>query len=174
MTPEEIRSLYDFNSWANRRTLDACAALTPEQFTRDLGSSFHSVCGTLAHILQAEVIWLERFESRSHGVPVLLAIAQFVDLDGLRAAWANTEARLAVCVRSLTQADLARVIEYKTTSGVPQREPLWQPLLHLVNHGTYHRGQITTLLRQLGAQPAVLDMINFFRERNAAAGAAVA
>lgn len=171
MTPEEIRSLYDYNSWANHRALDACASLTPEQFTRDLGSSLHSVCGTLAHILQAEVIWLERFEGRSHGVPVLLDIAQFTDFEGLRAVWPKTEAGLTSFVRRLTQADLDRAIEYKTTRGVACREPLWQPLLHLINHGTFHRGQVTALLRQLGAQPVPLDMINFFRERNAAAGA---
>jgi uncharacterized damage-inducible protein DinB len=172
MTPEEVRSLYDYNSWANHRTLEACAPLTPEQFLRDMGSSFHSVCSTLAHILQAEHIWLQRFEGRSQGVPMLLDTVQFTDLGGLRAAWVETEAGLAGCVRRLTQADLDRVIEYKTTKGVPCREPLWQPLLHLVNHGTFHRGQVTALLRQLGAQPSPLDLINFFRERNAAAGAA--
>ncbi|MGA2484172.1 MAG: DinB family protein [Candidatus Acidiferrales bacterium] len=174
MTPEEIRTLYDFNSWANHRTLEACAQLTPQQFLRDIRSSFRSVRDTLAHILEAERIWLQRFEGRSASVPVLLDAAQFADLKSLRTRWARTEAGLARFLRGLTQADLDRVIEYKTTKGVLCREPLWQPLLHLVNHGTYHRGQITTLLRQLGAQPAVLDMINFFRERNAAAGAAVA
>ena len=65
MTPEEIRTLFAYDAWANGRTLDACAALTPEQFTRDLGSSFRSVRDTLAHILGAQWIWLERFHGRS-------------------------------------------------------------------------------------------------------------
>jgi uncharacterized damage-inducible protein DinB len=172
MTPEEVRSLYDYNSWANHRTLEACAQLTPEQFLRDMHSSFTSVRDTLAHILGAEHIWLQRLEGHSVSVLVALDTAQFTDPESLRAAWPKTEAKLDDLVRRLTVADLARVIEYKTMKGVLCREPLWQPLLHLVNHGTYHRGQIAAFLRQLGAQPAPLDMINFFRERSKAEGAA--
>ena len=65
MSPEETRQLYDFNAWANRRSLSAAAALTPEQFTKPMGSSFSSVRDTLAHIFGAEWIWLERFQGRS-------------------------------------------------------------------------------------------------------------
>lgn len=172
MTPDEVRSLYDYNSWADHRTLEACAQLTPEQFLRDLCSSFRSVRDTLVHILEAEHIWLQRFEGRPASALVLLDAAQFADLESVRTRWVQTEAGLARFLRGLAQADLERALAYTTTSGVPRREPLWQPLLHLVNHGTYHRGQITAFLRQLGAQPAALDMINFFRERHAAAGAA--
>jgi uncharacterized damage-inducible protein DinB len=74
----------------------------------------------------------------------------------------------------LTQEDLDRVVEYKTiTSGV-FRNALSQALQHAVNHGTYHRGQITTLLRQLEAKPLGTDLIYFHRERavNTAASAA--
>src|SRR5437868_10212520 len=65
MTPEEVRILYDYNAWANHRELDAASALTPELFTKPLGSSFSSVRDTLAHICGAEWIWLERFQGRS-------------------------------------------------------------------------------------------------------------
>ena len=59
MTPEEVRNLYDYNAWANRRQMNAASALTPEQFTKPLGSSFSSVRDTLAHICGAEWIWDE-------------------------------------------------------------------------------------------------------------------
>ena len=65
MNAEDIRNLFEYNAWANHRSLEAAAALTPEQFTRDLGSSFKSVRDTLAHIAAAEWIWLERFHGRS-------------------------------------------------------------------------------------------------------------
>ena len=65
MTPEEMRTLYDYNAWANHRSLDAAANLTSEQFTKPMGSSFWSVRDTLAHICGAEWIWLERFQGRS-------------------------------------------------------------------------------------------------------------
>ena len=68
----------------------------------------------------------------------------------LRAKWAEQEARLLAFVGRLTQEDLNRVMEYKTLKFGVYKNPLWQSMQHVVNHGTYHRGQITTLLRQLG------------------------
>src|SRR5438105_6423350 len=65
MSPQEIQLLFDYNSWANHRTLGAAEKLTPEQFTQPMGSSFTSVRDTLAHIYGAESVWLERFHGRS-------------------------------------------------------------------------------------------------------------
>ena len=169
MTPEDIRSLYDYNSWANRRELDAAAALTPEQFTKPLGSSFASVRDTLAHICGAEWIWLERFQGRS---PASLPdTSQFNDVASLRAHWEELESRLMKFVRGLKQTDLDRTLEYKTLKFGVYKNPLWQSMQHVVNHGTYHRGQITTMLRQHGAQPVLTDLMHFYREREVAASA---
>jgi uncharacterized damage-inducible protein DinB len=167
MTPEEMRVLYDYNAWANRRSLGAAASLTAEQFTKPMGSSFGSVRDTLAHILSAEWIWLERFEGRSPASPPDLS--QFQDVPSLQAKWAEQESRLLAFVRKLTQDDLNRILEYKTLKSGAFRNPLWQSLQHLVNHGSYHRGQVTTLLRQLGAQPVSTDLIHFYREHAVAA-----
>ncbi len=167
MTPEEMKTLYDYNAWANRREMDAASALTNEQFTKQLGSSFSSVRDTLAHIFGAEWIWLERFQGRS---PASLPdVAQYADLPSLRAAWLEHEARLLGFVGGLKQEDLNRVMEYKTLKFGTYSNPLWQSMQHLVNHGTYHRGQITTMLRQLGAQPILTDLMHFYRERSVAA-----
>ncbi|MFI5058232.1 MAG: DinB family protein [Candidatus Acidiferrales bacterium] len=169
MSPEDIRQLYDYNAWANRRAMEATAAITPEQFTKPLGSSFASVRDTLAHIHGAEWIWLERFQGRS---PASLPDGkEFTNLASLRERWLEHEARLLSFVRGLTQADLDRVMEYKTLKFGVYRNPLWQSMQHLVNHGTYHRGQVTTLLRQLGAQPILTDLMHFYRERATAASA---
>jgi uncharacterized damage-inducible protein DinB len=169
MSPEDMRQLYDYNAWANRRTMEAAGALTPEQFTKPLGSSFSSVRDTLAHIYGAEWIWLERFQGRS---PASLPdTGQFANLVSLRERWLEQEALLLGFVRGLTQADLNRMMEYKTLKFGVYRNPLWQSMQHLVNHGTYHRGQVTTLLRQLGAQPILTDLMHFYRERATAAGA---
>lgn len=169
MTPEEMRTLYDYNAWANHRSLDAAANLTSEQFTKPMGSSFGSVRDTLAHICGAEWIWLERFQGRS---PASLPdSAEFADVDGLRAKWAEQEARLLAFVAQLKQEDLNRVLEYKTLKFGVYKNPLWQSMQHVVNHGTYHRGQVTTLLRQLGAQPILTDLMHYYRERATAASA---
>ena len=65
MNAEDFRLLYDYNSWANHRTLDACSQLNDEQFTRDMGSSFRSVRDTLVHVMLVEWLWLERWHGRS-------------------------------------------------------------------------------------------------------------
>jgi len=169
MNIEDVRTLYDYNSWANHRALEACAAVTPEQFTRDLGSSFRSLRDTLAHIYGAEWIWLERWHGR---IPTGLPSAtDFPDLETTRRRFAEIDRDLLDYVASLTAGDLQRVIEIRTTAGVPYAQPLWQMLQHLVNHGTYHRGQVTTLLRQLGAKAVSTDLIGFYRERAAQAKA---
>jgi uncharacterized damage-inducible protein DinB len=169
MTPEEMRGLYDYNAWANHRALDAASGLTNEQFTKAMGSSFGSVRDTLAHICGAEWIWLERFQGRS---PASFPdAAEFGDVDGLRAKWAEQEGRLLKFVGALAQEDLNRVMEYKTLKFGVYRNPLWQSMQHVVNHGTYHRGQITTLLRQLGAQPILTDLMHYYRERATAVNA---
>jgi uncharacterized damage-inducible protein DinB len=169
MTPEETRLLYDYNAWANHRAMEAASNLTAEQFVQPMGSSFSSVRDTLAHIYGAEWIWLERFQGRSPSA--LPETTEFKDVVSLRERWNEQETRLLGFVRGLTQTDLDRGMEYKTLKFGVYRNPLWQSMQHLVNHGTYHRGQVTTLLRQLGAQPMQSDLIHFYRERAATAGA---
>jgi uncharacterized damage-inducible protein DinB len=163
MTVDDYRQLYEYDSWANQRTLGSCAPLTPEQFTRDLHSSFPSVRDTLAHIYGAEWLWLERWHERIP--PSLPSAADFPDLQTLRARWLDHQRNLDAYIASLTSAELERVIKYKNTRGTPFEGPIGPMLRHVVNHSTYHRGQIVTMLRQLGAKPATTDLIAFYRQR---------
>lgn len=89
----------------------------------------------------------------------------------LQAKWAEQEGQLLAFVSKLTQEDLNRVLEYKTLKFGVYKNPLWQSMQHVVNHGTYHRGQVTTMLRQLGAKAILTDLMHFYRERAVAAGA---
>jgi uncharacterized damage-inducible protein DinB len=159
MTPKEMGALYDFNDWANRRVLDSCAALAPEQFTQNLGSSFPSVRDTLAHIMGAEWIWLERWNGRSPaGLP---PGSEFADLAALRARWEVLGAELLDFVREVTASELDQVIEYRNFKGKPFSYPLSAMLQHVVNHGSYHRGQIAAMLRQLGAKARSTDLLRY-------------
>jgi uncharacterized damage-inducible protein DinB len=169
MNPAEMMGLYEYNAWADRRVLDAASALTPEQFTKPLGSSFSSVRDTLAHIYGVEWLWLERFQGRSPSS--LPDVKEFENIDQLKPKWIAFEPTLLNFVRSLTQQDMDRVMEYKTMKFGVYKNALWQSMMHLVNHGTYHRGQVTTMLRQLGAHPILTDLMHFYRERSNAASA---
>jgi uncharacterized damage-inducible protein DinB len=169
MNPQEMLTLYEFNAWADRRMLEAASTLTRDQFTKPLGSSFSSVRDTVVHIYGVEWLWLERFQGRS---PAAIPNNQeFADITKLKASWSTFEHVLLDFVRGLSQVDLDRVMEYKTMKFGVYKNPLWISMLHLVNHGTYHRGQVTTMLRQLGGQPILTDLMHFYRERATAANA---
>lgn len=162
----DIRALYDFNSWANQRTREACASLSNEQLTRDLASSFRSVRDTLVHLYSGEWVWLERWRGNS---PIAFpSAADFPDLAAIELRWAEIDRGLHEFVAGLKADDLTRTLKYRLMSGKEMESPYWQMLQHLANHGTYHRGQIATMLRQLGAKPNSTDLIAFYRERAAA------
>jgi uncharacterized damage-inducible protein DinB len=169
VTPELLKALFQYNLWADRRTLDACAALTNEQFTRDLGSSFGSVRDTLVHLYGAEWAWNERFQGRSPSV--FPPASAYPDLASVRAKLEDMDRHYVEYVAKLTPQDLERVLQYKSFAGGEFANPLWQSLHHLTNHSTYHHGQIATLLRQLGAKPVSTDMIGFYREQAAGTSA---
>ena len=166
MTRADVQNLIDYNYWARDRLLEAVDQLTPEQFTRDLGSSFRSVRDTLAHLHAAEWVWYRRWEGESPAA--LLPAERFPDAAAVRAAWRDLEGQIRAYFGPLDDRALERVIEYKSTAGVPGASMLWQMLQHVVNHSTYHRGQVTTMLRQLGATPPkAMDLIAYYRERSA-------
>lgn len=164
MTMNDVRTLLDFHYWARDRALDGARALTSEQFTRDLGSSFPSVRDTLVHMYSAEWAWYQRWQGTSPTAP--LSADQYADVAALDVAWRDHESKMRAFLESLGEEGLGRVFEYKTLAGQAGRSPFWQMLQHVVNHGSYHRGQVTTMLRQLGAAPAKsVDLIAFYRER---------
>ena len=163
MDRRDIGMLYDYNAWANARVLRAVEPLTPEAFLRDLKSSFPSVRDTLAHVLGAEWIWLRRWHGDSP--TQILAAADFPTLDGLKDRYAAVEKERRVFLESLTERRLTKSFNYKDVAGKAHTLLLVQSLQHVVNHGTYHRGQITTMLRQIGATPVSTDLARFYLER---------
>lgn len=161
----EIRELYAFNRWANQRVLESLASLSAEEFSRDMKSSHPSVRETLLHIMASEWIWLSRWlgtsptampqEWRSFGLPQIVT------------AWEELYRAQQSFLEKLSDADLDRVIDYRNLKGEPHSNPLWQLLRHMVNHSSYHRGQITTMLRQLGHTPVATDLVLYYRLQQA-------
>ena len=163
MTLQELQALVDYHYWARDRLLDAVEPLTPEQFTRNLGNSFPSVRDTLTHLYGAECVWCARWDGASPAtLPDSGALA---DVAAIRRAWSEQERTLRALLDRLGEEGIGRPIEYRGFDGRVQAQPFWQMLQHLVNHGSYHRGQVTTMLRQLGAAPPKsLDLIAYYRE----------
>lgn len=169
MDLHNIHELYAYNRWANARILDATAKLTEEQFLRDLRNSFPSVRDTLAHILGAEWIWLRRWKGTSpKGLP---PGADFSTHAALRERWAEVEHEQTEYLDALKKEALETPLTFTNIAGKTLTFPLRYQLQHLVNHSTYHRGQITTMLRQLDAQPISTDLIVYVNSLSEAAKA---
>jgi len=167
MNLDAIQQLYAYNAWADQKTIAGCESLTNEQFLQQVGGSFGSVRNTLAHIMDVEWLYLERWHGRS---PSAFPKAEnYANLSDMKKRWATIDSSMNEFLRGLTPETLARDTEFRNIKGNLYRHPLWQVMQHVVNHGTYHRGQVTTLLRQLGATPQASDLLAFYRERSAAA-----
>jgi uncharacterized damage-inducible protein DinB len=165
MNREDILALYDYNAWANGRTLGAVDPLTPEQFLKDLGNSFPSVRETLVHIAGAEWAWLRRWQGESP--TALIPVVDFPTLASVKDRFAAIQRERQTFLASLTEERLAQPFDYKDLAGNAYRLPLVQSMQHVVNHGTYHRGQVTTMLRQLGARPVPTDMSRYYLDKAA-------
>jgi uncharacterized damage-inducible protein DinB len=151
--------LYDYTEWANDRVLNAVAELTDEQFTQIVGGSFPSLRETVAHLVVVEWVWLARWKGTSPGGgPAWMhadTLAPF--RDALRAV----EAERAEFLAGLTDDDLERPIRYTSLSGNSGENPLGVLMQHVANHSTFHRGQVVSMIRQVGGVPPASDFLDF-------------
>jgi uncharacterized damage-inducible protein DinB len=179
MNVADIETLYAYNRWANGRMFSALEKLSDEQFAAPMQSSFPSIQETVVHIFSAEWIWLKRWKGispraaeayststlrdvmTSHGVPSE-AIA---DLAGLRSFADSLDRERQEFIGALNDESLHTRLTFRDMAGKEFSEPLVELMQHVVNHGSYHRGQVTTLLRQARAETVSLDMLFFFREK---------
>jgi uncharacterized damage-inducible protein DinB len=141
--------------------LSECLELPAEQLAKELKVSFGSIYGTIAHLYQADSVWLNRIQGLASGTPADYS-APGCTFE-LRDAWLPVQDKLIAFADELAEDEWQRELSYTTFSGVPYRTPIWQTILHVVNHGTHHRGQITAMLRQLGTKPENLDLIGYYR-----------
>jgi len=162
MTTDEARQLFGYDAWANARMFDAAEGLTQEEVEKPIVSSFPSVGATLAHIVYGEWLWFQRWLGASPTSSP--AWAGTTILAELEARLAAVEAGRAAFLAGLTDADLAAEVSYRGGDGKAFAHPLGDLMRHVVNHSTYHRGQVVTMLRQLGHTPPSTDFTRYLRE----------
>jgi uncharacterized damage-inducible protein DinB len=158
----EIRTLFAYNWWATRRLLNATQQLSPDAFARDLGTSHGSVRGTLVHTLWSEWIWLQRWRGTSP--KQVFAEAEFPDVAAIEARWAEVERNRQELISRLSEDGLLARIAYENLQGQRWEYALGQMMQHVLNHSSFHRGQVVTLLRQLGRTPPATDFLVFVDE----------
>ncbi len=157
----EFIELFAYNAWANRMMFDAVAPLPDDTYLRDLKSSHGGIHGTLAHIVWAEHLWLNRWLEKPNP-----AVAQGKDLHSaaeVRARWEEIEAERGRFLAQLGDEQLDETRSVKPSTGGEYRHTFRQMFRHTVDHSSYHRGQVVTLLRQVGVTPPVTGLIFFYR-----------
>ena len=171
---ESLGALARYNRWMNDKLYGLAATLSDEARKRDCGAFFKSIHGTFNHLLVADRIWLARFTGVTIPdgwmAPGIRSLDQelYADFEELRRERALTDDELSTWVSKLTDEQLAAPLVYMRRAQ-KQETPLWWAVVHVFNHQTHHRGQITTLLMQQGCDPGVTDLFAMLREEASAA-----
>lgn len=159
-----VRLLARYHGWAHARLWRALEAADDTTYHAERRAFFGSVHGTVNHMLVADTLWLDRVEGEP---PSGLALDAIVASDRAAAAAMRTalDRRFEELVDGL---DLPELLEspvvYRDSKGITRSTPLFAVLVHVVNHGTHHRGQVSDMLSDLELPTPEMDLIYFLRE----------
>jgi uncharacterized damage-inducible protein DinB len=145
-----------YNQWMNQKLYAICEEISDEKRKQDLGAFFKSIHGTLDHILHADRAWMARFTGQT--CPSKLGQIFYTDFDELRQQRDRTDREIIEWTKTLSVDWLSKDFTYTRFDGIVCTFPAWILVTHLFNHQTHHRGQLTTLLKQLGYDPGVTDL----------------
>ena len=157
MMHDDLASLYAFNRWADSRVVHALRALDEEQYGRELGGGWPSVRATFVHVAGATWAWTERIAGRDctklHTVELLPHLEDAVTVLN------EAHDRLDGIVAAATPERKNETFVWKNLAGAEKKAPFWVILRHDVNHESYHRGQISSMVKRLGAKPIATDLV---------------
>jgi uncharacterized damage-inducible protein DinB len=163
ITREVFEHHIDYADWASARLVDAAGRLSEDELRRDFGTADKSVLGTLVHVFGADRLWLTRLKRQ----PSRWLSDDDYDLAVLKTEWPVVYGEWRDWISTLDDDPSRQMFTFKDMQGKEWTQPLWELVLHVVNHGTHHRGQVSGFLRILGKEPPQLDMTAFDRQRAA-------
>ena len=151
------------NLWANKKIIETAILLSEEQINTEIVSSFPSVYKTFLHLMEVEYVWWERLKLTEHDTPSGWFTGDFTELSKklleLSRQWQEW-------IESANEVNITHVFAYQNSKKEHFKQPVYEMLLHLFNHQTFHRGQIITMLRQLGLDKIPpTDFIVFSRKK---------
>jgi uncharacterized damage-inducible protein DinB len=160
---DDLKSLFAYNRWANGRVVEACRALAPGRYEQEPVPGWPSIRSTLVHLADATWIWARRVS----GEPIAARVAEtdVPTLDDVQALLDRGHDAFDRLLDRLQPEQLRAVWSYRNFEDQELALPLWAVLRHVVNHATYHRGQIAAKFGRLGATPAKTDLVLWAIER---------
>ncbi|MFZ5674845.1 MAG: DinB family protein [Pseudomonadota bacterium] len=159
ITRAYLQSMAQYNSWMNGKIYETAARLPAEEIARDRGAFFKSILGTLNHLLAADMVWIDRFKSRPLRFTDLRSLRHRT-FEPLRAERLAIDAEIADWAAGVDEDWLARPFTFTSVlTPASYTYPASVLVMHFFNHQTHHRGQITTLLTQVGEDVGVTDFI---------------
>jgi uncharacterized damage-inducible protein DinB len=167
---EHVYLMADYNQWMNQKIFEVVGTLSPENLHEDKGAFFGSIFATLNHLVVADTLWLKRFSPLLEEIdafqPIVTlatpkALDQFVtnNFNDLKDHRQLLDETLLEVASLLTDKQLLQTINYTNNKGVAANKTLFNLLMHLFNHQTHHRGQVTTLLSQSGLDVGITDLV---------------
>ena len=157
MMQDDLSSLYAYSRWADDRVVAAARQLAAGQYVQEPAPGWSSVRATLVHVADATLIWARRIA----GEPVAgrAAESEVPTLDDAVRLFGQAHDAFDRLLPTLSSERLAAPWSYRNFEGKELRLPLWAVLRHVVNHATYHRGQLASKLKRLGVDPPATDLV---------------
>jgi uncharacterized damage-inducible protein DinB len=165
MSKNYFIELSEYHIWANNQMCDWLKHISDEQWNQMVVSSFKSIYETILHMVSAEKTWLERMNKKPNSQ--MLAVTFKGSKDELIETWKEISDGYQKFVTAMSEDQFPQTLNYKNSKGIEFNQPIYQLLVHVFNHTTYHRGQVVTMLRQVGyTDVSSTDMTTFFRLKN--------
>ena len=162
---ESLHAVASYDLWANEQSALSLQNLTDQQFNAEIPSSFPSILKTVAHIHGAEGVWHQRLENVTP--TVFYKLSENANGNEELEKWLNVTRGLTNLVLSYTEAQLMESCTYTVMNGNTYTSARWQMIQHCFNHSTYHRGQLVTMMRQVGVTAIPnTDLISYYRHIN--------
>lgn len=143
---ELLLQIAAYRRWANKILIEKLSGVNQDIIKKDMGSSFKSIYETLHHVASADNIWWQRLHLKERVDP--LAEETNSDFGRLGNEYLKMADRWVQWIENATEQKLLHVIEYRNSKREAFKQPVFEILLHVFNHQTYHHGQIITMLRQ--------------------------
>ena len=159
ISKELLARHFEYSLWASLKVLETAEKLSIDAIEKDRGNSFGGILDTLTHIFLADRVWFKRFSGDPHFAFALPGDS--FDLAKLKSEWPQVMNEFTAWIRAQQDSKFEERLFWRNIKGEDKDELMYKILLHIVNHGTYHRGQVITMVKQAGGEVASTDLVYY-------------